>query len=212
MKTEFDSAVRSSEPLKRIDQLIWQHLGDAVRTKDHPWKEGYFSTVAYDASGKARPSTRTVILRAWEAEWRTLDFHTDVRSPKVQQLDSSGGAAPVCWLFYDRSEKVQVRMEGTARVIDGDLADEAWRDTWLPSRSSYLSLAQPGASTPEQTPPDTSDRNVSQQESERGRVNFRIVRTSVESADWLYLRREGHLRASFNYDKGEIKHRHWLVP
>ena len=191
VRAAFDLALGSEDPLSEIDPLVWQNLAAGAASKRHPWNEGFFSTVLVDDAGLGRPRTRTVILRRVDRELRTIDFHTDVRSSKVGELK----CPHVCWLFYAADTKMQLRVEGTAELIDGAEADEAWARTPLGSRPAYLSIERPGLPVEASTPPDTSDRVVSASESERGRTNFRIVRTTVTSVG-LAVFAKGRSRAS----------------
>ena len=212
LRSAFESILASSETLTRLDELIWQSLIAGARSKKHPWNEGCFSTVDVNDLGLHAPRTRTVILRGADRGSLTIDLHTDLRSAKVRQLQLDDANAEACWLFYKPSTKIQLRLEGTARLIDGDEADEAWRSTPLKSRSAYVSIESPGVQGLDSRPPDTSDRIVTFAESERGRVNFRIIRTTVRAADWLYLRPEGHVRAKLDYPSAGIVSSHWIVP
>ena len=150
------------------------------------------------------------MLRSCYVAARTIDCHTDVRSSKVNELESRGGA--VCWLFYHPSTKIQLRLQGSARVVNDKQADAEWETVSLLSRSAYLSVETPGKAVSNPLPPSTEDRFVEQAESERGRENFRLIRTQVETVDWLYLRQGGHVRASLEYGgKGSVQES-WLVP
>ncbi|MEM6690185.1 MAG: hypothetical protein AAF664_12200 [Planctomycetota bacterium] len=208
LRSAFDLLLGSEDSLQGMEDLIWQSLLGGASSKKHPWNEGTFSTAAMDGPDRARPKSRTVILRKADRSTLSVDFHTDIRSAKIDQLENQD----VCWLFYATVTKMQLRLEGSATIIDGAEADRAWAQTSLGSRSAYLSLAPPGTVVPDQHPPDTSDRSVSSLESERGRVNFRIVRTFVTTADWLYLKREGHVRARLNYQDSGKCDCCWLVP
>ena len=210
LQVDFDTLLKSPRPLEGLDPLVWQTLTAGAKSKDHPWNVGAVSTIGLDRSEMQFPQARSVILRSVGA--RTLDFHTDARSAKVAQISASSTPAPICWLFYDPAAKIQLRLDGVAEILDGHPADEAWREVPLSSRSAYLSVSPPGLAVRGPQPPDTRDRFVPQAESERGRTNFRIVRTRAVFADWLYLRREGHVRASLSYpESGEVLCR-WLVP
>lgn len=208
LRSAFDLLLASKDPLSGMDALVWQSLSGGACSKKHPWNEGTFSTIAMNGTSLTRPKSRTVILRKADRSTLSIDFHTDIRSAKTKQLDNEN----VCWLFYASATKIQLRLEGAAALIDGEEADFAWAQTSIRSRSAYLSLASPGTVVTDQHPPDTSDRSVSLSESERGRTNFRIVRTKITSADWLYLRREGHVRAQLIYKDAGVCDGHWLVP
>jgi hypothetical protein len=152
------------------------------------------------------------VLRDADRPQRTIDCHTDVRSGKGGHLLASNGPAPVCWLFYEHRTKIQLRLRGTAEIIGGEEAETAWEATSLASRSAYVSLATPGSPHAGAEPPSTADREVSLEASERGRDHFRIVRTHVAEADWLYLRSGGHLRVALRYDADGQAEATWLVP
>lgn len=211
MQASADELLASDSPLEGLHDLIWTSLANGVQEASHPWCFGFFSTVALssnDGSGPI-PNTRTVILRRVQLASRSLDFHTDGRSGKVQEMEA---ASHVSWLFYDVASKIQLRLQGRAEVIKGSIADAAWNNTPLQSRSSYLSVTSPGERVAEQQPPDLTDRDTTLSESERGRQYFRVVRTTVQSLDWLYLREMGHVRAAIAYGQSGECSASWLVP
>ena len=212
LQSAFDRLLRATEPLSGLDALIWQSLATGSNSSKHPWNLGSLATLEHSRDALARPKCRTVVLRRADRHLLTIDCHTDVRSAKVRQLGSNINASSASWLFYDTTSKIQLRLEGVTEVIDGDEADAAWEQTSLQSRSSYLSIRPPGQRVEESLPPDTSDRLVASQDSERGRSNFRIVRTRVHFADWLYLRHGHHVRATIDYGADGRVEPCWVVP
>jgi pyridoxine/pyridoxamine 5'-phosphate oxidase len=208
LQSAFDLLLGSEQPLAGMEDLIWQSLSAGASSKRHPWNEASFSTIDVVSAEAPVPKTRTVILRDVSREALTLDLHTDARSAKVTELECPN----VCWTFYAPGTKVQLRASGTAEIINDERADRVWRDVPLASRSAYVSLKSPGLAVDQDAPPDTSDREVSEQESERGRAHFRIVRTTVKQFDWLYLRRGGQVRAMLEYESAEDCRARWLVP
>lgn len=229
LRSAFDSILNSHKPLEQIDGWLWQTLAAGASSSRHAWNHGAFSTVEVNRSGMLSPKTRTVILRRVNREGRSLDLYTDVRASKVHQLQpferSSGVAAEgvggstcrganACWLFYRHSTRIQVRIEGHAATLGFDEEQAAWDATPLRSRSLYASIEPPGLVLPSTQPPETSDRELSEMESQRGRENFRVVRTTAIRADILYLRREGHVRARIEYgsDGQQAAVGHWVVP
>ena len=205
----FESAVESKNPLQRIEAAIWQSLAAAAASSRHPWNHGVFNTLQTIDGAAAALNSRTVILRFSDQHARTIDCHTDVRSQKVQDIEQNPIAS---WTFYDPKSKIQLRVAGHARVINDEITDQAWNVTSLRSRGSYLSIARPGDESAADQPPSTDDRLVDQQESERGRHNFRLVRLQVDEIDWLYLRRNGHLRIKATYSHKNPKKVSWLIP
>lgn len=205
----FESAIESANPLQRIESSIWESLAVAATSSRHPWNHGVFNTVEISDGSIAEIRSRTVILRSSNCEAKTIECHTDVRSKKVQDLNSNSVAS---WTFYDSKSKIQLRVAGTARVFNGERADQAWSSTSLRSRSSYLSIAEPGSIFGSDKPPSTGDRFVAQEESERGRKNFRLVQFQVEEIDFLYLRRTGHVRMKACYSSKDATDLAWLIP
>ncbi|MAI78100.1 MAG: hypothetical protein CL917_04100 [Deltaproteobacteria bacterium] len=210
LQAAFDLLLSSEKPLDEMDTVIWQSLTAGASGNQHPWTIGCLMTFQKTGEQVSYPSGRTVVLRRCDAASRTLDFHTDVRSAKVKEMEMNAGA--VCWLFYEPSTKIQLRAQGFATVVNDKRADAAWEAVSLQGRSGYLSMDPPGQRSLSQQPPSTADRFVKQLESERGRENFRLVRTEVQSLDWLYLRRGGHVRASITYDQKGSSEVSWLVP
>lgn len=193
LRAAIETVLSSDKPLEKIDEYLWHSLRAGASSPRHVWNWGVFST-----SDGQQTYSRTVILRSADPTNVTLDFHTDVRSEKLMQLDRCG----VAWLFYSANDKIQLRLIGKAAVINDERADLAWKETSLRSRSAYVSLEPPGKTHHDPHPPSTDDRDVTQEESERGREHFRIVRTQVSGADLLYLRREGHHRIVLDYAPG----------
>ena len=56
---------------------------------------------------------RIVVLRKSERENNLLQFHTDLRSPKVDILKNNNNASLV---FYDKEEKIQLRVKVTCKI------------------------------------------------------------------------------------------------
>ncbi len=90
----------------------------------------------------------------------------------------------------------------------------AWDATPLRSRAVYASIEPPALVLPSNQPPETGDRELSEMEAQRGRENFRVLRTTALSVDILYLRPEGHVRARIDYgtDGQKAATAHWVVP
>ncbi|MEM9943197.1 MAG: hypothetical protein AAF939_16660 [Planctomycetota bacterium] len=207
--SRFESLLDQDDTLQQLESEIWDSLQTATQNSRHAWNHGYFSTASVEGSNIDRLNSRTVILRSVCKSQRTIDCHTDVRSLKVADIAASDESS---WLFYDSKSKIQLRANGTSRLLDDSETDEAWERTSLRSRAAYLSVDRPGSKSAGSSPPSTSDRHVTQEQSERGRQNFRIVRFDVRGFDWLYLRRSGHLRASVQYPNCGSPIIHWLVP
>jgi pyridoxamine 5'-phosphate oxidase len=210
LQAAFDHLLSNESPLDGLDALVWHSLAAGATASKHPWATGCLTTISKSGDEQSFPSSRTVVLRRCDVAARTLDFHTDARSPKVQELEC--GQAAVCWLFYHPSTKIQLRLQGTASVVNDRQTDAAWEAVSLLSRSAYLSFDPPSKAVTGSRPPSTTERFVELAESERGRENFRLIRTQVELVDWLYLRQGGHVRASIAYDEKSSVEASWLIP
>ena len=198
-------------PIHSLDDLLrraWEELATGASGPRHAWQLPVFSNI--DTSG--RPESRTVVLRSVDSDQRALCFHTDRRSPKVPAIMEN---PQVCLVFYDRESKTQLRVNGRASVhLDDEVADAAWDRTALSSRRCYLAPDPPSDVTPEWRAnlPEEFRRAVPQSEqSELGRVNFAVIRTTVDEMEQLELHHDGHVRCRWSWNDGEVESA-WLAP
>lgn len=212
LRSAFDLLLGSEHPLGELDDWLWQSLEAGSKSNRHDWNSGAFTSVQSDSHGQCTPHSRTVILRLVDRRARALDLFTDIRSAKVGHIRSSERGAPVCWLFYTPASKIQVRLEGRATCLDGQAVTKAWEKTPLLSRTVYASSQAPGQTCEGGQPPTTMSGELSAQQSKTARENFCVVRTVVSSADILYLRREGHVRAELIYRSDGSMESTWIIP
>lgn len=194
----------------RLDDLLqrcWARLEEGAASSASPFHTAVLGTVEEGA-----PRLRTVVLRSADRAASRLLCHTDARSAKVRQI---GDGAPVSWLLYDPECKVQLRLEGRARVhVDDALADERWRDSAIGSRRCYLVEPGPGAvlqRVGSTLPEPLRERRPDAEETAPGRANFAVVAAEVDSIDWLYLTSDGHRRARF-LRRGDHWQGDWVAP
>ncbi len=181
--------------LDEVAQFVWTELDAGAASARHGFHTGEVATVAGDG-----PRVRTVVLRRVIAADRLLIFHTDRRSPKFGELRAD---PRVCWHFYDKSLKVQLRLRGRARVSTDDaLADRQWAASRPASRACYRSARAPGASIGA-SGPGLVDGD--------GREHFAVVATRIEDIDWLLLRHQGHRRARL-VAAGDGWRGDWIAP
>lgn len=152
------------------------------------------------------PQPRIVVNRGYNTESRAVRFHTDARSPKLDEIRADPRAA---MHVYDAKAKIQLRMQVLATIHSDDvLSQAAWDATRDFSRICYRVMSAPGdplddPSTLGFTAGETVDEGVE---------NFVAVTLAIQSLEWLYLASQGHRRARFVWDKkGQIT-RTWLVP
>lgn len=173
-----------------------------------------FHTPVFGTIGlNGEPELRVVVFRKILREPRMLVCHTDLRSPKIAEIEKD---ARVSWLFYHFEAKLQLRIRGRASIHTTDeLAHEQWQNTQLFSRRCYCGDA-PGTikSEPSSGLADfLVDREPTAEESERlGRKNFAVVSSTIDEIDSYELNFNGHRRSLFVWNEaGELATR-WLTP
>ena len=150
-----------------------------------------------------RPRLRTIVLRACDTANRSLRFHTDARSDKINELRANPRAA---MHFYDAGAKIQLRLDVRLDMLTGAARDDAWAKTRPMSRECYQVTTAPGCTidTPEQVVFDAAA-------TDDGAVHFVPVAAHVEAMEWLYLAARGHRRARFDFTANPPA-ASWLVP
>ncbi len=184
--------------LPAIEACVWQLLLQSEKSYKAPFHSGVVATVE-----EQLPQLRTVILRKVDVAARKLFFHTDIRSPKVEQLKKQPG---ISWLFYDADLRVQLRMQATAILhYADDVANDAWEHARLSSRLTYTTSSAAGAVL---TTPELIDLNRKEVEPELIEIawkNFCVVETTVQKVDWMYLNKDGNRRALFDYNNNNYQ-------
>lgn len=141
-----------------------------------------------------------------------LIFHTDYRSPKVEQIKKNN---IVSWLFYDAKSRIQIRLKTVATIHYQDaITLKRWDDSRLESRRCYL--VNPAPSTVANLPTDGLPENLSVKDLTDENVaigyeNFAVVKNEVTEIDWLFLNHDGHRRAQFLFSEQEVKMQ-WVIP
>lgn len=184
-----------SDDLQMIEQAIWRMIANAVQSYKAPFHAATIATVDGE-----QPSLRTVILRKTDTNTRVLSFHTDIRSPKVQQLQKHSS---ISWLFYDPSLRIQLRCYGHASVhYKDEIARLAWGASRLSSQLCYTNANAPGTILSQPELIDLSRKEVAEPELEEAFCHFSVISTVVHHMDWVFLHYKGHRRAIFNYSTG----------
>jgi pyridoxamine 5'-phosphate oxidase len=195
-------------PLAHYDDLdltlaeAWGLIGRGVADRKCAFHTPAVATAGLDG----RPRLRTVVLRGADGTGRWVQFHTDRRSAKYGEL---GRDPRLSMLFYDAGWKVQIRLEGTANLLDGDAAGaDAWAKTRAMSRICYAQAAAPGSPVA-----DPAAATIASTDGDSfGIENFIAVRIAVHSLDWLYLAHAGHRRALFTFNGPALRSQTWLAP
>ena len=193
--------------LEKVYTKIWELLESGLKRRDVP-----FHIPTFICGDKKKFDGRIVVLRGIDKEEKKIWFHSDIRSNKIKILKSNSKSN---LLFYDKSEKIQLRITGQAKINHlNDITKKAWKNTVHMSRQCYLGNKAPGSNA--KIPTSGLDEKIDNlkytlEESEVGYKNFCVIETYIKSIEWLYLAAKGHRRAYFNLNKKQLEKK-WLIP
>ena len=193
------------ESFSEIKKKIWLMLDDAVTNRSSP-----FRITVFICANQNEVDGRIVVLRKSDRENNLLQFHTDLRSPKVDILKKNENASLV---FYDKEEKIQLRIKTECEINNqNSTTEESWKKTQHISRRCYLTDSPPGTISNDPTSGMISkleDFDFTMEQSEDGYKNFTVIKCKIKSIEWLYLAAKGHRRAKFDLENSKDT---WLVP
>ena len=193
------------EDLEEIQNKYWSMLDDAVTNRGSP-----FRIPVFICANQNEVDGRIVVLRRSYRASNILQFHTDLRSPKVDIIKKNQNAS---LLFYDKEEKIQLRVKVKCEINNqNSITEESWKKTQHISRRCYLTDNAPGTISNNPTSGMISkleDFDYSMEQSEMGYKNFTVIKCKIKSIEWLYLAAKGHRRARFDTNSNK---KTWLVP
>jgi len=193
------------EDFSEIKKKIWLMLDDAVINRS-----SQFRIPTFICGNQSDFDGRIVVLRKSDQQNNLVQFHSDIRSDKIQKLKKNPNAA---MLFYDKEEKIQVRLKVECTVNhNNNVTKESWSKTQHISRKCYLVDNGPGTESDIPTSglkPELDNFEFTMEQSEEGYKNFTVIQCKVKSIEWLYLAAKGHRRARFNLETNKDT---WLVP
>jgi len=193
------------ENFKEIKKKIWSMLENAVTDRSSPFRIPIF--ICGDQSDF---DGRIVVLRKADNKNSLVQFHSDIRSDKIEKLKKNSKAA---MLFYDKEEKIQVRLKIECIVNhNNNVTKESWSKTQHISRKCYLVDNGPGTESDNPTSglkPELDNFEFTMEQSEEGYKNFTVIQCKIKSIEWLYLAAKGHRRARFDIENNK---ENWLVP
>lgn len=181
-----------------MTQVFFQELNDELQkcvvTKGHPFRYFTLATIGVDYT----PRLRTVVLRK-VAKDLTLTFYTDRRSKKITHLKENNKAS---LLFYHPKKMLQLKIEGTAKVIDDPaILKNYWHGIQPNSQKDYTTSNAPGSTIEN---PDhvkyLSDKNF-----------FCMVEITPFKIEYLKLKRPNHIRVRYSKEE-ELWPGEFLVP
>ena len=193
------------EDFNEIKKKIWLMLDDAITNR-----ASQFRIPTFICGNQSDFDGRIVVLRKSDQHNNIVQFHSDIRSDKIEKLKNNPKAA---MLFYDKDEKIQVRLKIECVINhNNDITKESWSKTQHISRKCYLVENGPGSESEIPTSGLKSELDnfeFTMKQSEEGYKNFTVIQCKIKSIEWLYLAAKGHRRARFDL---ETKKDTWLVP
>ena len=193
------------EDFVEIKKKIWSMLNNAVKDRNSQFRIPVFSCGNND-----NIESRIVVLRKSDENNNIVQFHSDIRSDKIDILKKNPKAS---FLFYDKELKIQVRLKVEAIINHkNDVTKQSWEKTQHISRKCYLVDNGPGTISDEPTSglkPELDNFDYTKKESEEGYKNFTVIQCKIKSIEWLYLAAKGHRRARFDLVNNK---NNWLVP
>ncbi len=193
------------EDFVEIKKKIWSMLNNAVKDRNSQFRIPVFSCGNND-----NIESRIVVLRKSDEKNNIVQFHSDIRSDKIDFLKKNPKAS---FLFYDKELKIQVRLKVEAIINHkNDVTKQSWEKTQHISRKCYLVDNGPGTISDEPTSglkPELDNFDYTKKESEEGYKNFTVIQCKIKSIEWLYLAAKGHRRARFDLVNNK---NNWLVP
>ena len=198
----------SKENINEIFEDIKKNLTRSVKDRKHTFHTPVFSNINNENSIESR----VVVLRQFDSQNMVLNFHTDVRSPKITSLKKNNNSL---FVFYDYKLKIQLRIKTISSIYNQNIiAKEMWEKTKLYSRKCYLTEKAPSSIS--SLPEDGIDESLkgkepTLEESEKGYKNFTVVQNQILQIDWLYLAASGHRRLKIIV-KEKIPSFEWIIP
>ena len=193
------------EDFKEIKKKIWSMLENAVTDRSSP-----FRIPVFICGNQSDLDGRIVVLRKADIKNNIVQFHSDIRSDKIEKLKKNSKAA---MLFYDKEEKIQVRLKVECLVNhNNNITKESWSRTQHISRKCYLVDNGPGTESDIPTSglkPELDNFEFTMEQSEEGYKNFTVIQCKIKNIEWLYLAAKGHRRARFDLENNK---ENWLVP
>ncbi len=196
------NVIAVEDNLQLMYAAAWAMLIEGAKTYTHPMHQ--FSLVTVDGN---LPAARTVVLRKTNQPELSINIHTDVRSPKVQQLKNNPNAVA---LFYAHEQRMQIKLTTTATIqTNNDVTKQAWSKARLSSKLVYSkSVASSNViDTPEQL--YLNQGNVEQALLQFCEDNFCIITLHISSMEIILLNSKYNKRMQALYSNSDVQ-LNWL--
>ena len=168
------------EDFTEIKKKIWSMLDDAVTNRS-----SQFRIPTFICGHNNNIDGRIVVLRKSDQQNNLVQFHSDIRSDKIELLKNNPNAA---LLFYDKDEKIQVRLKVNCIINhENDITKNSWEKTQHISRKCYLVDNGPGTESDVPTSglkPELDNFDYTKEQSEEGYKNFTVIQCKIKSIEW----------------------------
>ena len=189
----------------KIFTTICELLENGANERDHDFHIMTFCTI-----GKLGVEARSVVLRNFDKEKNIIRFHTDYRSPKLNDIKNNPNT--VC-LVYSYKLKTQLRIKTLSSIhYEDSIWSTAWDSTGLSSRKCYLTKYDPSCNIDQKDdglPLELKGKTPSLKQSEDGKRNFCVVDNKILEVDYLYLKSSGHERMKLDFNSKNFS---WMAP
>lgn len=189
--------------LRDIDASAWAEFETAAVDPQSGFR--YVNLCSVDA--EARAQARMVVLRAADRATRSLEFHTDTRSPKWLELSAN---PEVTVLGFSPQARLQLRLQGTIERHGpgSERADAAWAR--LPGRTR---MTYAGGPPGDERAFEAMGELPEPHDEAEGKARFGVLSFRARTLDWFELRQQDNRRALFRYDEtGALSHGRWVNP
>ena len=188
---------------REIFQEELQDLHSAVKDAAHDY---HLFTIA--TSSDDIPEIRTVVLRNVDLDNYEISFHTDVRSPKYNQLVKNSSVSA---LFYSVNKRTQIRIKGKAQASNNKkLLSSLWNKLSKDSKECYRGKISPGGIIPDAKTLNDIINDPDVDNDNKGFENFSRVTIDVSSFEILRLHHLGHKRLLCDLSKNNISFQ-WIA-
>lgn len=192
--------------LSDYEKASWEQLENASHDPEAPFR--YLTVCSVDQN--LQPQARTMVLRAVLERSRELEFHTDIRSPKWEELQQNQRATV---LGYCPESRLQLRLQGTVTLHAPGTkqAQSAWSKLSHWTRQTYAG-GPPGDELAFEPAQVTSISSEGADRSE-GQIYFGILTFRATSLDRFQLQRQNNQRMLFQYNSsGSLASENWVNP
>jgi len=200
--SEIYKSIRESDNLDLALNYALTKITNAIEGRDDDLH--ILNLVTVDE--KNIPKTRNVVIRDFSEENLNIRFHTDKRSTKISDIKNNN---KISLLGYERKDKLQIRFDAEATIIDSDeFLLDIWKGMYPMSRECYRVIESPGSKIK-----SLEDIKFEEEGNQglNGFENFVAVSCDIQTIEILYLHHAGHLRASYTNNNGKLNGE-WIVP